>query len=315
MNIVFLDAATLGDDIDLSPITSLGLATVNAATPVDAVPECIKDADVVVVNKIKLGENNLTRAKNLKLICVTATGYDNIDTEYCRSNGIAVCNIPGYSTDSVAQLTVAMVLELYGKLSDYREFVHSGEYSKSNTANRLTPVWNEISGKVWGIVGGGAIGGKVAKIADAFGCKVIVCRQKTDPVYETVDIDTLCEKADIISLHVPLTDKTREIINVERISKMKRNAIVINVARGAVTDEKALAQAMKENRLGGIGIDVYSCEPMPQDHPFADLLENKNVILTPHTAWGSFEARTRCITEVANNITSFISGKTKNRIV
>lgn len=314
MNIVFLDAATLGDDIDLSPITSLGDTTVNKTTPLDTVCDCIRDAEVIVVNKIRLNESNLFCAKKLKLICVTATGYDNIDTEYCRANGIAVCNIPGYSTDSVAQLTVAMVLELYCKLSEYRDFVHSGAYSKSNTANRLSPVWSEISGKVWGVVGGGAIGGKVAKIADAFGCKVMVCRQKTDPLYETVDIDTLCERADIISLHIPLTDKTRGIINEQRIAKMKRNAVVVNVARGAVTDEKALAKAMIENRLGGLGIDVYSAEPMPKDHPFTELLSDKNVIFTPHTAWGSFEARTRCIAEVAKNITAFYKGEIKNRI-
>lgn len=310
MRITVLDSVTLGDDIDLSPITDLGETKVYKTTPQDLVSERVRDSDVIVVNKIKLNKDNLQNAQNLKLICITATGYDNIDTLYCTSRGITVCNIPGYSTDSVVQLTVAMVLSLYCRLNEYRDFVHSGKYSESGTANCLIPVWQELSAKVWGIVGSGAIGSQVAKVAGALGCKVIVCRRNGGDT----DIDTLCESADIISLHIPLTDKTRGMINKERISKMKRNAIVINTARGAVTDEGALADALLKGDIAGLGIDVYSEEPFPGTHPFSKLLDKENVILTPHTAWGSFEARTRCINEVAENIKAYFGGKTRNKV-
>ncbi len=315
MKIVILDAGTLGADIDLSPITVIANTDVYKHTTLECVAKRVSGADVIVVNKIKLNKTNLENARNLKLICVTATGYDNIDTAYCSERGIAVCNIAGYSTDSVAQLTAALALSLSSHLVQYREFVHSGAYSASGTANSLTPVWHELSGKVWGIVGGGAIGSKVAEIATALGCKVIVFRRKTDPVYKTVDIDTLCKNADIISIHIPLTDETRGIISRERIAKMKDTTMLINVARGAVCDENALADAIMDGKLGALGIDVYSVEPMPYDHPFYRILDLPNVCLTPHTAWGSFEARSRCVTEVANNIIAFIKGETRNRIV
>ena len=315
MKIVILDKSTLGADADLSPIRNLGECVEYDTTEYDLVNERIKDADVVVINKIKMNAETLKDAKNLKLICVAATGYDNIDTEYCKENGIALYNVPGYSTDSVAQVTLSMVLSLATHLWQYRDFVHSGKYSVSGVANKLTPVYHEIAGMTWGVIGGGAIGGKVAKIAEAFGCNVLVCRRKQEGEFALADVDTICEQADIISVHLPLSDTTKGIISRERIEKMKPTAIFVNTARGAVADEHALADAIRNNKLGGLGVDVYSTEPFPTDHPYTDILGFDNVCLTPHMGWGAFEARNRCVRKIAENITNFYRNENKNRIV
>ena len=194
MNIVVLDAATLGGDLDLSPLNALGTVIAYDGTPVEQIPERVAQADITISNKLKLNRQNLAGAKNLKLVCVCATGVDNIDLEYCREKGIGVCNVPGYSTESVAQLTLTMALALMGHLKEYRDHVHSGAYSRGGVANCLTPVWHEITGKTWGVIGGGNIGSRVAGLAEAFGCKVLMCRRKADDRWETADVDTLCEK-------------------------------------------------------------------------------------------------------------------------
>lgn len=315
MKITLLDKGTLGSDIDLAPLRSLGNITEYDSTPPEEVARRIESCDVVIANKIKLNETNLSKAKNLRLICVSATGYDNIDTSYCASHGIALCNVPGYSTESVAQLTLAMALSLVTNLTQYRSFTHSGAYTQSGVANKVSPVFHEISSLTWGIVGGGAIGARVAGVAKELGCRVIVCRRKKEEVYEQADIDNLCETADIISLHVPLSEQTRGMINKERISKMKPGAIVINVARGAVTDEEALTQAIESGKLGGLGVDVYSSEPFGKDHPFSRILDKENVCLTPHMAWGAYESRNRCVFEMGQNISAFFAGQNRNRIV
>ncbi len=315
MKIVILDAATLGSDVDLSPLKKAGDTTVYDYTLPDEVKERIADANVVVVNKIKLNATNLGDAKELRLICVTATGYDNIDTEYCKPHGIALCNVPAYSTDSVAQVTLSMALSLATHTEEYRKFVNSGEYTRSGVANRLTPVYHEISSMTWGVVGGGSIGSRVASVASAMGCRVLMCRRKSDERYEMADIDRLCEESDIISLHVPLNGSTRNMINKERIAKMKDGVIVINVARGAVADEEALTEAIESGKLGGLGVDVFTSEPFGTEHPYNRILGRENVYFTPHMAWGSLEARNRCVLAVAENISSFYQDKHKNRIV
>ncbi len=314
MKIAILDAATLGQDVDLSPIRSLGVTTEYSTTAPEEIHGRILDADVVVVNKIKLNASNLPGTA-VKLICVAATGYDNIDTEYCKNNGIALCNVPGYSTDNVAHLTLAMALSLVTHLPEYNAFVSSGQYSASGVANKLTPIYHEISSLTWGVVGGGGIGGKVAQVAEAMGCKVLMCRRKPDDRYEQVSIDELCKRSDIISLHVPLNETTRGMISRERIAQMKPGAILINVARGAVTDEEALTEALEQGKLGGLGVDVYSVEPFSNDHPFTRILGRKNVCFTPHMAWGSAEARNRCVREMADNMKAFFEGNLRNRIV
>lgn len=315
MKIAILDCGTLGSDIDLSPLRSLGETAEYSATSPEQVTERLLDADIAVVNKIKLNHDNLTLCKKLKLICVAATGFDNIDTAYCKASGIALCNVPGYSTESVAQITLAMVLSLASHLTEYRNFVHSGRYTDSGVANRVTPVFHELSSMTWGVVGGGGIGSRVAEIAKTLGCKVLMCRQKKDERYEQVAMDELCERSDIITLHVPLNNGTRGIINRERIEKMKDGAILVNVSRGAVTDEEALTEALESGKLGGLGIDVYSREPFERTHPFYRILDRENVCFTPHMAWGAAEARNRCVAEMSKNITAFFSGDNRNRIV
>ena len=314
MKIVVLDAATLGADVDLSPLMAQGEVTVYDNTAPEKIAERIADTDVIVSNKVKLTEPVLKDAKNLKLICLAATGYDCVDITYCAANGIGVCNVPGYSTQSVAQLTVAMVLELTNHLNVYRSFVHSGAYSRSGVANALVPVWHELYGKTWGIIGGGNIGHQVAKIADAFGCKVLVCRRKADEIYENADVNRICAECDVISIHVPLTDETRGMVGKEQVARMKGGVILVNVARGAVTDERALTDGVISGKIGGLGVDVYSTEPFAADHPFNEILDRSNVCLTPHTAWGAIETRNRCLAMVAENIRAFRAGERRNRV-
>lgn len=314
MKIVVLDAATLGPEIDLSPLEKVGEVVVYDLTSPGELAERLADAEITVSNKMKLTEKELALAPDLKLVCVTATGYDTVDVAYCRSHGIGVCNVPGYSTDSVAQLTLAMALNLATHLGVYREFVHSGAYSRGGIANRLDPVWQELRDKTWGILGGGAIGLKVAQLAKAFGCRVLVCSRGEKAGYENVDLETLCKESDILSLHVPLNDTTRGMMSRDRILSMKPGSILINVARGAVCDEQALADAVETGHLGGLGVDVFSTEPFREEHPYSRILGRENVILTPHMAWGSLEARNRCVNLVAENIRDFQTGKFTNRV-
>lgn len=314
MKITVLDADTLGKDLDFSGLNKLGDVVIYPMTPPEMVAERINDADVVILNKVKLSEANLKGVKNLKLICVFATGYDNIDINYCKDNGIAVCNVVGYSTNSVAQLTVSMALSLYTRLADYTEYVNSGKYSMSGRQNQLEPVYHEISGKTWGIVGMGNIGKKVADVATALGCKIIVYSRSHKDGYENVDIDTLCKEADIISVHTPLTPETENLINKDRISMMKDGAVYINVARGKVNDEEAIADAVLSGKLFA-GIDVYSTEPFSTDHPYTKILNCENACLTPHMAWAAYEARVRCLDEIIENIKTFYDGGKRNRVV
>ena len=315
MKIVVLDAATLGADIDLAPIAALGEITVYASTAPADIPARVADAAVIVVNKLKMNETTLNGARFLRLICVTATGFDNVDTVYCKEKGIALCNVPAYSTESVAQVTLAMALSLATNLFAYRRYVAEGRYTASGIANALTPVYHELSTLTWGVVGGGGIGRQVARVAKALGCRVLLCRRSAETEFEAADIDTVCRECDIISLHVPLTDETRGMINAARIAEMKRGAILINVARGAVTDEAAVAAAVESGHLGGLGIDVFSIEPLAADSPLCRILDRDNVCLTPHMAWGAAEARARCVSVIAENIKAFFKGEPQNRIV
>ena len=281
MKIVVLDAATLGEDLDLSPLESLGEVTVWAATSQEQVAERLAEAEVAVLNKLKLNESNLGGCKKLRLICLAATGYDNVDTGYCRRAGVAVCNVAGYSTDSVAQLTAAMALFLTERLGSYLEAVRSGSYTRGPTANLLTPVYHELRGMTWGVAGYGRIGKRVAEIAEALGCRVLAWRRSPAPGEPCTDLDTLCRDSDILSVHLPLTDETRGLFSAERLALLKKDCIFINVARGAVADEAALAEALREGRLGGLGVDVYTVEPFPETHPFYAIRTLPNVCLTP----------------------------------
>lgn len=314
MKIVILDAATIGNDIDLGIFNQFGEVVIFEQTTKAEVVERLKDAGVAILNKVKLDQSNLSGAKNLKLICLTATGFDNVDTNYARENGIAVCNVKGYSTDSVAQLTVSMVLSLCCHLSEYDRYCKSGDYTKSGIANCLTPYFYELAGKTWGLFGYGNIGKQVAKVAEAFGCKVIVTKNTPDESVECVELTELFERADIVSVHTPLNPGTYHAIGDEVLARAKKKMILVNVARGAVVDEEAVTKAVEEGRLGGFATDVYDGEPMSENSPFNRLLKFDNVIFTPHMAWGAYEARTRLMEEIAENIRAFLDGKERNRV-
>lgn len=314
MKIVLLDKATLGDDLSFDKFNEFGEVVIYQTSNEEEVLDRVCDADVIVINKIKINDNVLSKAKRLKLVCVAATGYDNIDILACKARNIAVCNVVGYSTHSVAQVTLAMVLSLSVKLTNFTDFVESGEYTKSGVANRLTPVYHELCGKVWGVVGYGNIAKQVIKVAEAIGCKVIVNRRTPCDEEGFVDLKTLCKESDIISIHTPLNDSTRGMIDEEMLSLMKKDVIIVNTARGAVTDEEAIAKAVKEKRIGAFGCDVYAKEPFSKAHPFNEIMCYPNVCLTPHMAWGSFESRNRCMDEIAKNIKAFLANETRNRV-
>ncbi len=315
MKIVLLDSATLGDDLDLSPLNRFGEVAAYPSTDASQVKDRLFDADVVIVNKVKLNQSTIGDDCHVKLICIAATGFDNVDLEYMKQKGIGVCNVVGYSTDSVAQLTLSMVFSLATHLPEYNDSVRSGEYSRGSVANKLTPVYHEIAGKTWGVVGLGNIGKKVADVAKALGCRVIANKRTPVEDYECVDIDTLCKEADIITVHTPLNDGTRGLINKDRLSLMKSDVIFINVARGAVCDETALCNAVKEGKLGAVGIDVYTAEPFREDSPYYEIKDYPNVCLTPHMAWGSYEARNRCLKDMVESIDAFVKGEKRSRLV
>ncbi|MGN0178277.1 MAG: 2-hydroxyacid dehydrogenase, partial [Monoglobaceae bacterium] len=209
---------------------------------------------------------------------------------------------------------VAAAMTLICHMPQYMEYVENGDYTKSGVANRLVPVYHEICGRTWGIVGGGNIGRKVAGIAEAMGCRVIVNKRTPSEDMECVDIDTLCRTSDIISVHTPLTEETRGMINRERIALMKSDTVFINMARGAVADEAALTEAIEQGRLGGLAVDVYTTEPLPEKHPYQRILKHPNTCFTPHNAWGAYEARLRCLETISKNIKSYIEGRCENRI-
>ena len=313
MKIAILDIATLGDDLCFDSVHALGDVEIYDLTRLEEVVDRISDAEVLILNKVKLNSSNLPYAKKLKLICITATGFDNVDLDYCKAHGIAVCNVAGYSTDSVVQLTISMAFSLATNLLAFDGYVKSGTYTKSGIFNCLKPVFREISTLTWGVIGLGNIGKKVADIAKTMGCRVLVYRRSQDPDYETVDLDTLLQQSDVVSVHLPLNDKTRGLISREKIALMKKNAIFVNVARGAVTDEAALAEAVENEQIGGLAVDVYAVEPLLEDHPYQRLMDKTNVIFTPHCAWSAKEARDRCVRIVAENIAAFFSGKAQNR--
>ncbi len=311
LKITVLDAKTLGNDVSLEAFSKYGELDVYPTTAQADVAQRIANSDIVVVNKVKLNCDNLGR--NVKLVCVTATGYDNIDVEYCRANSIAVCNVKGYSTDSVAQVTVSMVLALINRLYTYRESVKNTSYTKSGVQNMLVPAYRELSALTWGIIGYGDIGKKVAGIAKAFGCRLMVYKRTPDNEY-CVELEQLLKKSDIITIHTPLNDGTYHLINKNNIGLLKKNCVLVNVARGAVTDEVAIADAVKAGMIDGYATDVYSIEPLDKDNPIYEIKDYDNVILTPHMAWAAFEARSRCINEVAKNIKCFLNGEINNRV-
>ncbi|MEG0950925.1 MAG: D-2-hydroxyacid dehydrogenase [Niameybacter sp.] len=317
MKIVILDAQTLGDDIDLSSIQALGEVEIYPLTAPEEVEERIQDADVVIVNKVLLNETNLKAASKLKLIALFATGFNNINLDYAKVRGIGVVNVAGYSTKSVAQHTFAMLFNLLEQLSFYDHYVKSKAYATSETFVYIARPFYELTDKTWGIIGMGDIGKAVARLAEAFGTKVIyysTSGKNHEAGYPCVDLETLLKTSDVISIHAPLNEYTENLIGKEALEKMKETAILINVGRGKIIDESALAQALMANQIRGVALDVLEKEPIEANHPLYDV-DPAKWLVTPHIAWASVEARRTLVHEVALNIEAFTSGKVRNRLV
>ena len=314
--IVLLDGKTLGG-LEFSKLEDFGTVEYYETTSPEEVVSRIKDANIILTNKVVLNSENLVHAKNLELICETATGFNNIDIKYAKENKIAVTNVAGYSTNTVAQHTFATVLNLYDKLSYYDDFVKSGKYAASGLFTDLTKPFYELEGKTWGIVGFGAIGKRVAKIADAFGVNVVyysTSGQNNNSEYKRVEFEELLKICDIISIHAPLTEKTNGLMNYEAISKMKKNAILVNMGRGPIVVEVDLARAIEEELIAGAALDVFEVEPMKADNPLLNIKNKENLVLTPHIAWASVEARGRLFEEVIENIKAFYKGEIRGRV-
>lgn len=306
----------MGTDVSVDCISDFGDVTVYRNTvTTQEVRERVKDADIVIANKSPLNEETLKDAPNVKLICEFATGFDNCDLAYCKSRGIKVTNVVDYCTGMVAQHTFAMALALSEKLPHYDNYVKSGEYSAQDRFSNFDLPFLELEGKTWGIVGMGNIGKRVAKIATAFGCNVIfysVTGRSSCKDYPQVDFDTLLSESDFLSLHCPLSDLTRNLIDEKALKKMKKSAILLNVARGKVVDNVALYNALVKEEIAAAGLDVVEEEPLKLTNPLSEIKDSNRLIITPHLAWASVEARSRCVWEAHENIAAYLRGENRN---
>ena len=303
MKIVLLDALTFGDT-DLSGFDSLGEVVVHQTTSPSQVLERITNCDVIVTNKVVIGDEFMESASKLKLICIAATGMNNIDLEAAASRGIEVKNVAGYSTDSVIQHTFSMLFYLIANSKYYDEYVKSGEYSKSPVFTNLSKSFFEVKGKKWGIIGLGSIGRGVANIASAFGAEVSYCSTSgvnRSEEYQRATIDELLKTCDIISIHAPLNEKTNNLLDYEQLLTCKDGAIVLNLGRGGIINEDAVAKIIDEKKIS-FGLDVLAKEPMRQNHPLLSVKNKENLYITPHIAWASVEARDTLIASVVDNI-------------
>lgn len=316
MNIVYTDAYTLNPgDLDWAPIRSLGDVTLHDRTSPDELIGRVKDAEIVLTNKVKMPREVLDQLPSLRYIGVTATGYDIIDVAAARERGIVVTNVKGYSTDSVAQLTFALLLELTHHAGIHSQSVRAGEWVASPDFSYAKSPLIELAGKTLGLVGYGDIGRKVARIGRAFGMDVLVNRRNTQPeadgMVTVVDRETLFAQSDVVSLHCPATSDTIGFVNTALLSRMKPTAWLLNTSRGSLLNETDVADALNAGVIAGAGLDVLSVEPPSADNP---LLTAKNCLITPHIAWASFSARQRLMQSVADNIRAFLDGAPRNVI-
>ena len=309
MNIVFLDAATLGD-ISFETICQYGtLTSYENSTPEEAL-ERVRDCDILIINKIQVNAQLIDAAPHLKLICEAATGVNNIDLGYAESKGIPVRNAVGYSTDSVVQATFMHILSLAGHAPYYDDCVKSGRYSSMGMFTDPSVCWSELAGKTIGIIGMGNIGTRVAKVAEAFGMKV--CYYSTSGTghckeYPCLSIEELMATSDIVSIHAPLNERTSGLIGPKELSMMKTTGFIVNMGRGGIVDETALASAIDNGTIAGAALDVFVKEPLPADSPLLKTNHPERLRFTPHTAWASQEARERLVQQIADNIRQFVS--------
>lgn len=311
--IVFLDRGTLPSSMRVPALPLQWLE--HESTNPDQVVERLEYAEVAITNKVPLMAATLSRLPRIRLIAVAATGANNIDLEYCREHGIAVCNVTGYSTHSVAEHTFALLLALRRQIHSYHEDVAAGAWQRSAHFALLSHPMNDLHGSTLGIYGLGDIGHAVARIAESFGMKVLVAERKNAVTLRAgrVPFTRMLTDADIVTLHCPLTPETRHLIAETELRSMKRTAILLNVARGGVVDEAALAQALREGRIAGAGVDVLTSEPPRTGNPLLEMV-GANCILTPHIAWASQQAIARLAEEVISNIEAFYAGESRNRL-
>ena len=304
LRISLLDRATLGDT-SLDPIAALGALTCYDTTSPDEVEARIADAEVIITNKVVIGRREMDAAPHLRLICIAATGTNNIDLDYAAKRGIPVRNVAGYSTESVVQTTFMHLLNLMGHAAHYDHYIKSGAYSPSGLFTYMGCSWSELCGKRLGIIGLGTIGTRVATIAEAFGMEVVyypTSGKAHNDRYPALSLDELLSTADVVSIHAPLNDRTRNLLGYDELCRMKPTAILLNAGRGGIVNETALAQALDEGHLAGAGLDVFTVEPLPADSPLLSVAHPERLSLTPHTAWASREARERLVAKIAENI-------------
>ena len=315
MKLVVLERNSVGTDVDVSCFERFGEVEYYPNTVAENTAERVKDADIVIANKAPMNESTLKDAPDVKLICLFATGFDNVDLDYCKSRSIKVANVVNYSTAAVVQHTLMLALALEEELAFYDDYVKSDTYANQDRFSNFDRPFGEFEGKTWGIVGMGNIGRRVARVAQALGCKVIfysASGNSTCTEYERVELDTLLAQSDILSLHCPLSDRTRGLINKEAFARMKKSAILVNVARGPVVDTQALYEALTEGQIAAAGLDVLEKEPISKDNPLGNIKDSTKLIITPHMAWASTEARERLVSEVSKNIEAFLGGEDRN---
>ncbi len=315
MRIVILERDSVGQDVAVDCFEQFGEVTCYGnTTTVEEVRQRAADADVVIANKAPLRREALEDARNLRFIGILATGYDNCDLAFCKERGIRVTNVRNYSTAMVAQHTVTLALAVSQKIVHYDQYVKSGAYSSQKSFSNFSEAFCEMEGKTWGIVGMGNIGSRVAKIASALGCRVIThsLTGRNCCEYESVDKDTLLQQSDILSLHCPLSELSRNFIDAAALRKMKKNAVLVNVARGPVVNNQDLYDALVDGEIAGAGLDVMEKEPLELTNPLSNIKDSKKLIITPHLAWASVEARTRCVEGVYLNLQAFLNGEERN---
>lgn len=312
MKIVFLDAKTLGDDIDLTGFEQMGEVVKYPFTTTEEAPDRVKDADVIVVNKVLINRQTISSAENLKLVCVTATGTNNLDKDYLAERGITWRNVAGYSTESVAQHTFAILFYLMENLRYYDDYVKEGRYINDRIFTHFAKTFHELNGMTWGILGLGAIGRRVADIAGMFGARVIYYSASGAPAqegYHQVNFDTLLAESDILSIHAPLNEYTEGIMDAEAFWKMKSSAILLNLGRGPIINETDLAAALNDGEIRAAGLDVLCAEPMSKESPLLDVHDKDRLLITPHIAWATVEARQRLMKIIEGQVREFFGAK------
>ena len=309
MKIVFLDKKTIGEVSNLNLIHRLGEIEMFDNTLPEQVVERAAGMDVIITNKVMIDKRIIEALPDLKLICIAATGMNNVDTEYAKEKGIETKNVVAYSTDSVAQTTFSMLLYLLNRTAYYDAYVRSSAYGRSDIFTHHGPGFWELAGKRFGIIGLGNIGRRVAKIAEGYGMEVVfysTTGRNNNINYKRFDLDTLLKTSDVVSIHAPLTDLTENLLTYEKMKMMRRCAILINTGRGGIINEADLVRALNDNLIGAAGLDVLTQEPISQDSPLLKVMDKDKIIITPHIAWASVEARERLIEKIVKNIEAFI---------